>query len=92
MLEIFQQMEAAIQQAAVAQGVKLPPETFPPYPEFVDRMSINELRQYLLTKRRLRRPPGTADLTEPVLALLNRQSPPPASAPATSPSSAPSSR
>jgi RNA polymerase sigma factor (sigma-70 family) len=81
MLEIFRQMEAAIQEAATAQGVKLPLP--PPYPANIDRMNADQLRQYLVTKRFFPRPAGAPDLTDAVIALLNQRPATSTSAPAT---------
>ena len=83
MLEIFRQMEVAIQEAATAQSVKLPP--LPPYPANIDQMNADQVRQHLVTKRFLPRPAGAPDLTDAVIALLNQRSPTSTSAPATLP-------
>ncbi|MEA2710883.1 MAG: hypothetical protein QOF78_3484 [Phycisphaerales bacterium] len=81
MLELFREIESAIQKAAAEQGVTLAP--FPPYPPNIDRMNGGQLRQYLVTKRFMPRPAGVPDLTEPVIKLLNQPSTRPTSAPST---------
>jgi RNA polymerase sigma factor (sigma-70 family) len=85
MIECFREIEAAVAKVAAAQGVHLPPP--PPYPANMDQMNSDQLRQHLITRRFLPRPPGAPDLTDAVLTLLNQRPAAPTSTPSTVPAS-----
>ena len=72
MLDIFVQLESAIQTVARSQNVTLPADAFAPYPANVDRLTVDQLRA-AINKRRVARPPGAPDLSDAVLALLDER-------------------
>jgi RNA polymerase sigma factor (sigma-70 family) len=80
MLLVFQQMERAIAEVAAEEKIALPAAPGP-YPEKVETMSMDAVRQYVNT-RRLARPPGAPDLTDKVIAKLQNLPPKPSSVPA----------